>query len=179
MSGTNLPTNNSNPSHSFNINEINEEIRVKFEKLAYKIEHQLFLDVYLNHRQCMFLLYRSAAIKNEFLRYLHHCTYGLDVSQNGRADSVDNLNDSSTGLVPMAICSNINQYNKDDDSDEEETYAECLSDIDFDEDDTCDDIENILLDQLEFEHDIAVFNSTASKKAEHLINNTDNKFTSN
>lgn len=67
----------------------------------------------------------------------------------------------------------VHAYNQhhilDNDSDsdsDENAYAEGLSDIDSNENDTYDDLENQLLDEIEFKNDLAVFHPTADKKEE-------------
>ncbi len=61
----------------------------------------------------------------------------------------------------LSQASILRTYDLDDD-----TYVDSFSDIDSNEDDSYDDIENILLDQLEIEHDIDAFHSSEENQDE-------------
>jgi len=72
--------------------------------------------------------------------------------------------------------SSIRQYHFVTDNSDEDTYVDSFSDIDSNESDDYDDIEPILLDQLEMEHDIDVFESSQEYQDEEWSNYHDNHY---
>lgn len=160
MSGT---KSSANTSKSSDINRISPELRTAYKKIMYHIQHQLFLDPDLNHQQRIFLLYQPGAIENEFFLYLYDYIYDFSISEDLRDSSFQNLSKLNTNLIPVDIYSGINQYNLVDDDSDDEAYADNVSDIDSDANDTYADLENILLDEIEFEHDLAAFHPSAEK----------------
>lgn len=167
MFGIKSSSNTSKSSQSFDINQISPELRTAYEKIMYHIQHQLFLDPDLNNRQRMFLLCQRGAIENEFLRYLYGYIYYLNISDDLRDSLFQHLNKFSRHLIPVDMYSGNNSHNNAHGDSDDEAYIDTLSDIDSNEDDTYDDLENTLLDEIEMQHDITVFNSARNNQEEH------------
>jgi len=120
MSGIKPSLNISKSSQTFNINQIRPELRTPYEKIMYHIQHQIFFDPDLDHRQRMFLLYQPGAIEKEFLLHLYDCIYNLNISEGLRDTLFPNLSKLSEDLIPIDMYSGINRHRiADDNSDED------------------------------------------------------------
>lgn len=145
-------------SPSFDINQIPPELRADYERINYHIQHQVFFHPDLNYQQCMFLLNHPDAIEKEFLLYLYDSIQKFNISEDLRDTLYRNLNKSSEELILIGMYSGINQHhNTDNDSDDEE-HVETSSSIDSEANNTYNDLENQILDEIEFENDLPAFN---------------------
>ena len=140
----------------------------------YHIQHQLFFDPYLNHRQRMFVLDQRGAIENEFLRYIQDRIYTLNIPEDIRHALFQNLNQLSANLLPIDMYSGTNQYYSITNDSDEDPYVESFSDINSNENDSYDDLENRLLDRIAVEYDIAVFHATEEQPYDN--NHPDNPY---
>ena len=164
----------SNFSQSTDINQIHPDLRAAYAKIMYHIQHQLFFDPDLNHRQRMFVLYQGGAIENEFLRYIRDYICTLNIPEDTRDALLRNHSELSANLIPVDMYSAANHYYFVIDDSDDDTYVESLSDIDSNENDTDDDSENILLDRIAMEYDVATFHATEEQPNDN--NHQDNPY---
>ena len=159
MSHTKSSSIKSNFSQSIHINQIHLDLRAAYERIMYHIQHQLFFDPDLNHQQRMFMIHQRGAIENEFLRYIQDYICTLNIPEDTRDVLFHNLSELSANLIPIDMYSATNQYYFVTDDSDDDSYVESMSDIDPNENDTYDDFENILLDRIAMEYDIASFHA--------------------
>ena len=127
------------------------------------IQYQIFFDPDLDHLHRMFLLYQPGAIEKEFLLHLYDCICNLTISERLRDTLFSNLSKLGEDLTPADMYSGINRHHITDDDSDEDAYAETSSDIDSKENDTYNDLEDQLLGEIEFQHDLTASQTSANK----------------
>ena len=114
----------------------------------------------------MFVLYQGDAIENEFLRYIRDYICTLNIPEDTRDALLRNHSELSANLIPVDMYSAANHYYFVIDDSDDDTYVESMSDIDSNENDTYDDLENILLDRVAMEYDVATFHAPEEHRQE-------------
>lgn len=153
MSGNKSSSYTSKAIQSIDIDQISPELRGAFETILNQIQQTPFFDRNLNHQQQMELLNRPNTIESEFLRILYDLTNTSDIPNNIRDDLLEDLDRLTTPMTIIDIHADTDQYdNPEVEIDDEEN--DLYFDIDFD---YYDDLENMILDELEFENDCDAF----------------------
>lgn len=147
MSAMKSALNISTTFKSIDIKRITPKLRAIFDKIMSDMQYQLFIDPNLTYEQQIELLNKSDAIEGAFLCNLYDSIKKLDLPEHIRDDLLENL---EIIAEPMTI---VDANSSSDSDTDDDTY----SDMDTDDDDSYDDLENIILDQMEYEHDCAAF----------------------
>ena len=149
---------NFNSSQSLDINQISPKLRVEYIRTINDMHHQLFFDPDLTHQHLMFLLDNRNTIENELIQFLNDRIHHLNIPRDIREYLIKNLNQFSTNFTLINTYSNINhRYHVNYDFDEESYLDSSNDDIYSDEDDSYNDLENLILDEIEMERDIIAF----------------------
>jgi len=99
---------NSNSSPSFDINKINSNVRVEFNKIINDMKHQLFFDPDLNHQHHMYILNNRHTIEDKFIQFLYDRINQLNIPSDLYEHLMRNLNEFSSYYKCIDIYSNIN-----------------------------------------------------------------------
>jgi hypothetical protein len=128
----------------------------------------------------MFILNHHNTIEHQLVEVLNHRIHDLNIPNDIRQRLIENLNKFSNNLIQINSYTNARhhyvfvndeEYDEDsyiDDENDDDTYS--------DENDMYDDLENVILDQIEMEHDIDVFNHHTPANNDN--NNNNNHYSS-
>jgi len=182
MSQNKSASNNCDSSNDTNDNIISSDLRVQLNQIIKDFEHQNFFDPSLSNEHILYILNNRFTIENEFIDKLNNRIQGLDIDPNIRQRLIANLDKFRTYYILIDNTSDITNdvifnYPFHYDSDQDSYVDDSTSDIYSDDDnDLCDDLENLILDQIEFEHDMAAFcNNYHGNQNQHTTDNDDNE----
>jgi len=169
-------TDNFNSSGYINHDNISPNLRLEYNKIINDLQHQLFFDQDLTHEHRMFLLNNRNTIESKFIQVLHDRINNLNIDSDIRERLIGNINKFSENLTHINIYSNTNHhFHVNYNSDEESDIDYQTDNFDSDANDDYDDLENLILDEIEMEHDINVFSDNIQENQdEHGINNNNN-----
>lgn len=137
---------------------VHSDLQVYCNQIIKDIHDQLFFDQHLTNERCMYILNHRHTIESEFIRFLNDCIHHLNIDWQIRAHLLANLNKFSMNLTQINSYNDINHAyhinsNSDEESDVDDSTVHLYSDDEDDDDDCdiCDDLENLILDELEME----------------------------
>jgi hypothetical protein len=154
--------------------DINPNLRVEYDNICNEIQNKLFFDQDLTYDHLMFILNHQNTIEHRLVQVINHRIHDLDIPHGLHQRLIENLNKFSLNFIQINTYTNTHQpyvFVNDDESDEESYFDDDDDDIDSYEDDMYDDLENLILDQIEMEHDINVFNNHTQANNDNNNNN--------
>ncbi|CAF5007261.1 unnamed protein product [Rotaria sp. Silwood1] len=174
MSNNKFSSNQSFSSSSYDneyIYHITDDLKIKINDIIRSSDYRLFFDDNLSFDQLMFLLDHRYSIESSVLDFIIDQIHQLIKDENIREILFNNINrfaghlhlvNSDTDVSPRPTFflgdNDDDDYYYDDDDDDEQTLTDDdSSDADSIFDDSYDDLENDLLDRLDFEHFLAVY----------------------
>ncbi|CAF2793226.1 unnamed protein product [Rotaria sp. Silwood2] len=159
MSNNKSPSNQNSSipnDNEFNY-QITNDLSIKINDIIRNNNYRLFFDENLSYDQLMFLLNNRSSIESGLIDFIIEQIHQLIPDENIRQVFLTNINRFAGHLHMVNSDTQVIRHlvfypdDEDDDYDEETT-----SDDDSMFDDILDDIENELLDELEFEHFVVV-----------------------
>lgn len=165
MSETNSFLNKLNSLFSDDGIEMNPSLEREFHRILYEIQHGTFVDSEFNYKQLVIeLISQNNKLPLKFLYFLLNEIMDSNTDDHIRERIMTKINDLTVDLT--LICADMQVHYRSqtiDDSEEEsdvEDFDDEYNDNEEDENDNCDDLENQILDELEFEHDCRMFSDT-------------------
>ena len=144
---------NSIPSNCINLIDISSDVRGQMTQIIKDAHKQIFINQNLCLGRRMHILNNRKAMEGELIRFISDRIHQLNIDNAVREQLLVNLHKFSADFTPIDHYSYVNHgrpvfvYAQDDESDEDD-FAEDISSNGYD---TCDDLENLILDELEFE----------------------------
>ena len=143
---------NSIPSNCINLIDISSDVRAQMTQIIKDVHKQIFINQNLCLGRRMHILNNRKAMECELIRFISDRIHQLNIDNAVREQLIVNLYKFSADFTLIDHYSYVSHghplvYAQDDESDEED-FAEDISSNGYD---TCDDLENLLLDELEFE----------------------------
>ncbi|CAF1514658.1 unnamed protein product [Adineta steineri] len=148
--------NNFIPSCYINDNNINNNISSNLQaeciEILNAIQNQLFFDQDLTYEHRMYILNRRHTIESDFITMLHDRINQLNIDIHIRERLATNLNGFNSSFNNVDLYTDIRDYfGVNHDSDEESYFDPETDDTYVNLQDCCDDLENLILDDIEFE----------------------------
>ncbi|CAF1422277.1 unnamed protein product [Adineta steineri] len=140
-------------SCSINDTNISPDLHKEYTKILNDIQHQLFFDPQLKYHHLEYILERRHTIEHGFVQMLIDRINQSNLDLSTRERLFAKINQLGTNIEYVDSSTNTKiSFNANNDSDEETNndYEPDYTDTEYD---YCDDLENELLDQIEFEQD--------------------------
>ena len=135
-----------------------------FNDILKNMNYQLFVDDTLNYEQKMYILNHHNSIEGHFIDMIKGQIDNLKVDNDIRQFYLNNIDKFSQDLGQVNSNSDINIHFDYPENDEDDDYVDYLiGDPDLNNYDNHDDLENMLLDEYEIEHDFNVHHETLVK----------------
>ena len=144
---------NSIPSNCINLIDISPDVRAQMTQIIKDVHKEIFIAKDLCYGRRMHILNNRKAMEGELIRFISDRIHQLNVDVAVREQLIVNLHKFSADFTLIDHYSYVNHgrpvfvYAHDDESDEDD-FAEDISSNGYD---TCDDLENLLVDELELE----------------------------
>ncbi|CAF4624593.1 unnamed protein product [Rotaria sp. Silwood2] len=149
-------------SSTSNDNEFNyhitNDITIKINDIIRNDNYHLFFDINLSYDQLMFLLNNRSSIESGLIDFIIDQIHQLIPNENIREVFLSNINRFAGHLHIVGSDTQVIRQPAfyPDDEDDDDYDEETITDDDSILDDSFDDVENALLDELDFEHFVVV-----------------------
>ena len=170
MSAMKFSSEKSNASNDIINIDMNSNLRDLCLKIINDIQNKVFVDEDLSHERSMYILNNRNTIESELIHFLNDSIHQLNIDPQIRTRLITNLHQFSTNLTQIDNYSYINHsYGVNYDSDEESDVDDFTNDISSDQDYSCDDLENLILDEIELENDVHVLSHRAQDNQDNEL----------
>ncbi|CAF3283187.1 unnamed protein product [Rotaria sp. Silwood2] len=133
--------------------QISPDLILKVDDIFKDVNYRLFFDDNLNYEQLMFIIKNRNSIESHFIGFIKNYINKMIPDNNIRQVYLNNIDRFSRNMMIVNNDTNINYRSIFyDDSDDETLADDDSEDSNSSLDNSYDDLENVLLDEFDFEH---------------------------